>query len=49
MSDELKSARFMFSVEPSLIAAIDEWRAKQAGIPTRAEAVRRLVRQGLSK
>lgn len=46
--DEKKSARFIFSAEPSLLEAIDEWRAKQPGVPTRAEAVRRLVRAALN-
>jgi metal-responsive CopG/Arc/MetJ family transcriptional regulator len=39
----------MFSVEPSLIARIDAWRAQQPGIPSRAEAVRRLCRMALDQ
>lgn len=47
MQNEKKTSRFIFSAEPSLLAAIDTWRAKQPDIPTRAEAVRRLIRGGL--
>jgi hypothetical protein len=45
---ELKTQRFMFSAEPSLIAKVDKWRGKQPGVPTRAEAVRRLLLKALS-
>jgi hypothetical protein len=31
-----------------LLAAIDDWRAAQAGEPTRAEALRRLAERGLA-
>lgn len=47
MDKELKSTRFIFSAEPSLIARIDEWRRQQEDIPSRAEAIRRLVRLGV--
>lgn len=47
MPKEKKTARFIFSAEPSLIAKIDKWRAKQPGVPTRAEAVRRLITRAL--
>jgi hypothetical protein len=33
--------------EPEL-KAIDEWRSKQADLPSRAEAIRRLVKEGLA-
>lgn len=49
MPDELKTSRFIFSAEPSLLAAIDEWRSKQPGVPTRAEAVRTLLRLALAQ
>lgn len=47
MKPELKSVRFIFSAEPSLIEKVDKWRGKQPGVPTRAEAVRRLILKGL--
>lgn len=47
MAKELKTARFIFSAEPSLLAKVDKWRAKQAGLPSRAEAVRRLIMRSL--
>lgn len=47
MPAEKKTARFIFSSEPSLLAKVDKWRAKQPGVPTRAEAVRRLILKGL--
>lgn len=49
MSDEKKTARFIFSAEPSLFAKVDKWRGKQPGVPTRAEAVRRLILKGLER
>lgn len=48
MPDEKKTSRFIFSAEPSLLARIDKWRAKQPDLPTRAEAVRRLITQALN-
>jgi len=47
MSVELKSVRFIFSAEPSLLARVDNWRRKQADLPSRAEAVRRLLESAL--
>ncbi|WP_019831082.1 hypothetical protein [Sphingomonas sp. PR090111-T3T-6A] len=47
MSTELKSVRFIFSAEPSLLARVDSWRRKQADLPSRAEAVRRLLDDAL--
>lgn len=47
MPDEKKTSRFIFSAEPSLLEKVDRWRAKQPGVPTRAEAVRRLILKGL--
>jgi metal-responsive CopG/Arc/MetJ family transcriptional regulator len=47
MAREKKSARFIFSAEPSLLQKIDKWRAKQNGLPSRAEAVRRLIIKAL--
>jgi hypothetical protein len=47
MTKEKKTARFIFSAEPSLLARIDKWRARQPGLPSRAEAVRRLILKAL--
>jgi hypothetical protein len=47
MTKEKKTARFIFSAEPSLLARIDKWRARQPGLPSRAEAVRRLILNAL--
>jgi hypothetical protein len=47
MSEEEQSERFQMRVSPSFLKAIDEWRRKQSDIPSRAEAIRRLVELGL--
>jgi hypothetical protein len=49
MSTEPKSERFIFSAAPSLLRRVDEWRRQQADLPSRAEAVRRLIEAGLSE
>jgi metal-responsive CopG/Arc/MetJ family transcriptional regulator len=36
-------------VDPALIKLIDEWRRKQEDVPTRPEAIRRLVEMALLK
>ena len=48
MADEPKSQRFIMSVAPSFLEKVDAWRAKQPGLPSRAEAIRRLVEKGLA-
>lgn len=35
------------SVEPSFLDRVDDWRRKQPDLPSRAEAIRRLVEKGL--
>ena len=35
--------------QPALLAAVDEWRKDQPDLPTRPEAVRRLVEVGLEQ
>ena len=47
MADELKDQRVPVMMTASEVAAIDAWRAKQPGIPSRSEAIRRLVEKGL--
>jgi hypothetical protein len=41
---ELVGVRF----QPDPLAALDEWRRRQADLPSRAEAIRRLVELGLA-
>lgn len=48
MARELKTDRFILSIEPSLIEALDNWRREQSDLPSRAEAMRRLIRKGLA-
>lgn len=36
-------------LQPDLAAPIDEWRREQADLPSRAEAIRRLVVKGLDR
>jgi hypothetical protein len=43
--DKLK--RFEMLAPPDWLARVDQWRARQPGIPSRAEAIRRLVLQAL--
>ena len=42
-----KTERFEMRVGSSFLAAIDDWRRKQPDLPSRAEAIRRLVEQAL--
>lgn len=46
---ELKTVRLQMVITPSERDAIDKWRAKQPDLPSRSEAIRRLVRAGLEK
>lgn len=46
---EPKSERFELRLDPDTINRIDEWRGEQADLPSRSEAVRRLVNSGLGK
>jgi hypothetical protein len=47
MPDELKDLRIPVMMTASEVDAIDEWRRKQPDLPSRSEAIRRLVRLGL--
>lgn len=38
-----KMQRMQLVIQPSLVEEIDQWRAKQPGLPNRSEAVRQLV------
>jgi hypothetical protein len=42
-----KTERFEMRVTASFLKAIDEWRRRQDDLPTRAEAIRRLVALGI--
>jgi len=44
-----KSERFEMRVDEELLASVDEWRRQQYDVPSRAEAMRRLVELGLPK
>jgi len=43
MTEDLLSVRFEMRSTSGWIAAVDDWRRKQPEIPSRAEAIRRLV------
>ena len=42
-----KTERFELRLDPELIRKVDDWRGDQQDLPTRAEAVRRLVEIGM--
>jgi hypothetical protein len=44
---EEKAERFEMRVPASFLKVVDDWRRKQADLPSRAEAIRRLVELGL--
>lgn len=45
----LKSERFEMRMDEEILARVDSWRSEQADLPSRAEAMRRLVEVGLSR
>ena len=47
MADELKDLRIPVMMAATEVGAIDEWRRKQEDLPSRSEAIRRLVELGL--
>ena len=47
MVEEQKSERLFMRVEPSFLARVDDWRRRQPNIPSRSEAIRRLVEGAL--
>ena len=47
MADELKDLRIPVMMAATEVGAIDEWRRKQDDLPSRSEAIRRLVELGL--
>jgi metal-responsive CopG/Arc/MetJ family transcriptional regulator len=42
-----KAERFEMRVTKSFLQSIDDWRRRQEDLPTRAEAIRRLVELGI--
>jgi uncharacterized protein YfbU (UPF0304 family) len=44
-----KTERFEMRFDPELLERIDQWRDEQEGYPSRAEAIRRLVEDGLER
>jgi hypothetical protein len=48
MADE-KTKPFQMRVSPEWLEIVDNWRRTQADIPSRAEAIRRLVEKGLER
>ena len=47
MEIELKTERFEMRLDPHMVQRVDDWRAEQPDIPSRAEAMRRLAEAGL--
>ena len=43
----MKTERLEMRIEPEWIAKVDDWRRRQTAIPSRAEAIRRLIQLGL--
>ncbi len=43
-----KTERFELRLDPSILERVDAWRGDQFDLPSRAEAVRRLIEEGLS-
>ena len=46
---QAKSERFEMRLNPETLEEVDAWRMRQADLPSRAEAVRRLMKNGLSE
>ncbi|MBZ5604583.1 MAG: YfbU family protein [Acidobacteriia bacterium] len=48
MSTEAMTERFEMRLSASVLEQVDAWRGRQSDIPSRAEAIRRLIEVGLS-
>ena len=46
--DEHRSTRVHLMMSDSELRAVDDWRREQADLPSRAEAIRRLIQAGLT-
>ena len=44
-----KSERFEMRMDEDILTRVDKWRADQVDVPSRAEAMRRLIELGLPK
>jgi hypothetical protein len=44
---QAKTERFEMRLDQETLDALDEWRGRQGGLPSRAEAIRRLIDSGL--
>lgn len=49
MNAQAMTERFEMRLGPSVLEGVDAWRARQDDLPSRAEAVRRLVEAGLER
>jgi hypothetical protein len=47
MGDDKKDQRIPVMMSVDEVSGIDEWRRRQADLPSRSEAIRRLVELGL--
>ena len=45
---QAKTERFEMRLDQMTLEEVDAWRARQADVPSRAEAVRRLIEDGLT-
>jgi hypothetical protein len=48
MSKQEQTERFQMRVSPAFLRLVDDWRRKQPDLPSRAEAIRRLVERGVN-
>ena len=48
-ADQEMTERFEMRASKDWIVAVDEWRRQQQDLPSRAEAIRRLVERGLEQ
>lgn len=47
MADDSQTERLQMRVSPEFLTRVDEWRRKQIDLPSRSEAIRRLVEKAL--
>jgi len=48
MASEAQTERLQMRIPTSLLKAVDDWRRKQDDLPSRSDAIRRLVELGLT-
>jgi uncharacterized protein YfbU (UPF0304 family) len=49
MGTATKTERFELRLDPGILESVDAWRGRQTDVPSRAEAVRRLIEAGLAE